>query len=98
MAHTYYAWSLNALTIAAADSYDTVIKNAYEKWRSGSNYIVLTLLEEAFKAGCSVIHGTTSTGAHIPEFFSKLKENGYSIILLLCSCPDKVRYEFAAIK
>jgi hypothetical protein len=93
MAHTYYAQSLSALVVSNAQSYDEVIKNAYTKWRGGSNYIVLNLLEEAFALGRSVIHGTTSTGGHIPVFFGKLKENGYQITLLLCSCEDEVRYD-----
>lgn len=93
MVHTYYAKSLSPLVISSTDSYDHVIKNAYEKWRGGSNYIVLSLLEEAFTGGRSIIYGTTSTGAHIPNFLAKLKENGYQIVLLLCSCPDDVRYE-----
>ena len=93
MVHTYYAQSLSSLAISTADSYDQVIKNAYDKWRWGSNYIVLTLLEEAFAAGRSIIYGTTSTGAHIPDFFAKLKKNDYQIVLLLCSCPDDVRRE-----
>jgi hypothetical protein len=93
MVHTYYAQSLNPLVISETGNYDQVIKNAYEKWRPGSNWIVLSLLEEAFAAGHSIIYGTTSTGAHIPDFFAKLKENNYQIVLLLCSCPDEVRYE-----
>lgn len=93
MVHSYYARSLTPLVIASTDTYADVIKNAYEKWRAGSNYIVLTLLEEAFAAGRSIIYGTTSTGAHIPNFFAKLKENDYQIILLLCSCPDDVRFK-----
>jgi hypothetical protein len=43
--------------------------------------------------GHSIIYGTTSTGAHIPEFFAKLKEYGYQIILLLCSFSDSLRKE-----
>lgn len=93
MVHTYYARSLSPLAISATDNYDQVIKNAYEKWRAGSNYIVLSLLEEAFAAGRSIVYGTTSTGVHIPAFFAKLKENDYQIVLLLCSCPDAIRYE-----
>lgn len=91
MVHTYYARSLNPLVISQADSYDQVIRNAYDKWRAGSNYIVLSLFEEAIAAGRSVIYGTTSTGAHLPVFFTKLKEKGYQIVLLLCSCSDDVR-------
>lgn len=93
MVHTYYARSLTPLVIATTGSYDQVIKNAYEKWRAGSNYIVLTLLEEAFAGGRGIIYGTTSTGAHVPDFFTKLKENDYQIVLLLCSCPDNMRYQ-----
>jgi hypothetical protein len=93
MVHTYYATSLNPLSIATIGNYDEIIKNAYEKWRGGSNYICLTLLEESFALGRSVIHGTTSTGSHVPDFFAKLKENHYEIILLLCACPDEVRFE-----
>lgn len=93
MVHTYYAKSLSPLVISATNSYDEAIKNAYEKWRGGSNYIVLSLLEEAFDLGRSITYGTTSTGGHIPNFFATLKKNNYEIILLLCSCPDAVRYE-----
>ena len=93
MVHTYYAQSLSSLVISQAKDYNEVIKNAYDKWRAGSNYIVLTLLEEAVAAGRSIIYGTTSTGAHIPNFFAKLKENDYQIILLLCSCSDDLRHK-----
>jgi len=92
MVHSY-AQSLTPLVIASTKDYANVIKNAYEKWRAGSNYIVLTLLEEAFLAGRSIVYGTTSTGVHISDFFTKLKENDYQIVLLLCSCPDEVRFE-----
>lgn len=93
MVHTYYAKSLTPLAISEAKDYSEVIKNAYEKWRAGSNYIVLTLFEEAVDLGRSIIYGTTLTGGHIPNFFAKLKERDYKIVLLLCSCPDHVRKE-----
>lgn len=93
MVHTYYARSLNPLIIATTNNYDEVIEEAYNKWRSGSQYIVLSLLEESYANGRSITYGTTSTGVHIPNFFAKLKENNYKIILLLCSCPDDVRYQ-----
>lgn len=93
MVHTYYAKSLNPFVVSSTESYDQVIQNAYNKWRAGSNYIVLTLFEEAVALGRSVIYGTTSTGGHTPSFLAKLKENGYQIALLLCSCPDDVRRE-----
>lgn len=93
MAHTYYAQSLTPFVVSQTGDYNQVIKNAYDKWRAGSNFIVLTLFEEAIAAGRSIIYGTTSTGSHIPNFFAKLKENGYQVVLLLCSCPDNLRRE-----
>lgn len=93
MVHTYHAKALNHLLISGTNNYDEVIKNAYEKWRGGSNYIMLTLLEEAFKKGRSIIHGTTSTGKQIPDLFAKIKQNKYEIILVLCSCSNTLRYE-----
>lgn len=93
MVHTYYARSLCPLVISEINSYDEVIKKAYEKWRGGSNYIVLTLLEEALAEHRSIAYGTTSTGAHTPQFLAKLKENNYQVVLLLCSCSDSTRYE-----
>lgn len=93
MVHTYYAQSLNPLLISQVKDYDDVIRNAYDKWRQGSIYIALTLFEEAIAARKSVIYGTTSTGAHLPNFFAKLKESDYQIVLLLCSCPDDLRKE-----
>lgn len=93
MVHTYYAESLSPLTISQAPNFETVIQNAYNRWRAASNYIVLTLFEEAVGAGQSVVYGTTSTGAHIPHFLAKLKENGYRVVLLLCSCSDNLRYK-----
>lgn len=93
MVHTYHAKSLNNLVISTTNNYDQVIKNAYEKWRAASNFITVTLLEEAFDAGRNVVHGTTSTGSHLADFYTALKQQDYEIILLLCSCPDEVRYE-----
>ena len=93
MVHTYYAQSLNPLMIAKGPNYSKLLENAYEKWKAASNYIVLTLLEDSFALGYSVIYGTTSTGQHIPDFFARLKENNYQIVLLLCSCPDEMRRE-----
>lgn len=91
MAHTYHAQSLNSKKCAENADYQMVQMNAYNTWRPASNYITIKLLEEAFLQHSSVIHGTTSTGGHIPTFFKKLKEAGYTITLLLCSCEDEVR-------
>lgn len=93
MAHTYYARSLSPLVISQSMDYSSVLQAAYDQWRSGSNYIILTLFEEAVAAGRSIIYGTTSTGSHVSDFYKRLKEDGYQIVLLLCSCPDSVRKE-----
>lgn len=93
MVHTYHAQSLTHLVISETPDYYQVIKNAYEKWRAGSNYIVLNLFEAAAEEGYSIIHGTNLTGTHIPEFLAKLKEHDYQIVLLLCSCPNDLRKE-----
>lgn len=93
MVHTYYALGLSPLALSEVGDYGLLIRNAYNKWRGGSNYIVLSLLEEAFGLGRSIIYGTTSTGGHMESFLSKVKENGYEVILLLCFAPDEVRYD-----
>jgi hypothetical protein len=91
MSHTYYASSLSAFVNAQNQNYLDTIKNGYDKWRAASNYITLTLLEEALSKKMDIVYGTTSTGPHVPEFFSKLKEANYEIVLLLCSCEDSLR-------
>lgn len=93
MVHTYYSRSLNPLEISKVGDYQAVLKHAYDKWRGASNYIVLTLLEKGFDDRRSIVYGTTSTGGHMPQFFPKLKEAGYRLVLLLCSCEDALRKE-----
>lgn len=93
MVHTYYDQSLNFYIIGESKNYENVIKTAYEKWQGASNYIALTLLEEALQERRDIIFGTTSTGSHIGPFFSELKKAGYRIELLLCSCFDDLREE-----
>ena len=92
MAHTYYSQSLSALQLGSYSHYATAVKNAYEKWRGASNYISLTLLEEAFAERRHIAHGTTLTGEHVSKFLSTVKDAGYDITLLLCSCEDDFRY------
>lgn len=89
MAHTYYAQSLNAKKCAEEKNYSIVQKRAYEKWRAASNYIAVSLLEEALTQKSCIVHGTTLTGGHVASFFQALKEHDYSIILLLCSCEEE---------
>lgn len=91
MVHTYYSQSLSAFAIADFQNYLLATKAAYEKWRGASNYIALTLLEEAFAQRRDIAHGTTCTGEHIPSFLSKVQDAGYEIVLLLCSCEDAFR-------
>lgn len=91
MVNTYYAQSLNALRAGITANYLDVQKAAYEKWRGASNYISLTLLEEAFAKRDNIVYGTTSTGGHIGQFMERLRSAGYHTTLLLCSCEDDVR-------
>lgn len=91
MPHTYYSRSLCAFELAKFETYSLAVKAAYEKWRGASNYITLTLMEEAFAQQKSIAHGTTSTGDHIATFFPKLKEEGYEVVLLLCFADDDFR-------
>ncbi len=91
MGHAYYARSLTPLKISESPDYLQVVKAAYDKWRWGADYITQTLMEEAIGLRRSVIFGTTSTKPYIAEYFARLKECGYQIILLLCSAPDEFR-------
>ncbi len=93
MVHTYYAQSLSAKATANYSDYLLARKAAYEKWRGASNYIALSLLEEAFAQQRNIAYGTTSTGDHTGIFLQKAKEAGYHIVLLLCSCEDAVRVQ-----
>lgn len=90
MVHTYYSQSLSALSISQYKTHLDAVTQAYEKWRSASNFITYTLLEEAFNAHQNIAHGTTSTKRDLPSFFSKVKDSGYEIILLLCSANEAV--------
>ncbi len=91
MSHTYHCRSLNAFESAQEIDFSLVTKKAYEKWRGASNYITLCLLEEAFGLRYNIVHGTTSTGEHIPAFFKRVKEKKYDIVLLICSCENSLR-------
>ena len=93
MVHTYISRSLSPLAAAEAENYMTLIRDAYNKWRFGSTYICATLLEEAFSNRYDVAHGTTLTGEVVPRLLKTIKEAGYEISLLLCSCEDEFRVE-----
>lgn len=92
MAHTY-GQSLSAFFTSQYPDYNLAVKAAYNKWREASTYIALTLLEEALTQKSNIAFGTTSTADYVPNFFLKLKDHGYDIVLLLCSCEDKFREE-----
>jgi len=66
-------------------------KAAYKKWRDASNFITNTLLNKAFEQGYNIAHGTTGTGASVGDFYKKLKQDGYTISLILCSSPEDAR-------
>jgi hypothetical protein len=91
MLNTYVSRSLANIRLAEFEHYTDAQKAAYEKWRGASNWIALTLLEEAFAQKKDIAYGTTSTGGHMAEFFPKVKQAGYEIVLLLCYAPDDVR-------
>jgi len=91
MVHTYYNRSLCAKVLAESTHYIEAAQRAYEKWRGSSNYIAVTLLEQAFAQRRDIAHGTTLTGDHVPAFLSKVREAGYEIVLLLCSSEDSFR-------
>lgn len=93
MVHTYISRSLSPLRSSETSDYGTVIKNGYEKWRAGSNYICATLLEEAFSNRYDVAHGTTMTGEVVPRLLKTIKDAGYEITLLLCCAEDEFRYK-----
>jgi hypothetical protein len=91
MSHTYYSQSLSSLVIGDYENYAMAVKSAYEKWRGASNFIAFTLLEESFLHKKNIAHGTTSTAEHTSKFLAKVKDAGYDVVLLLCSCEDAFR-------
>ncbi len=93
MVHTYYSRSLSVGQLPNYPNYLAARKAAYEKWRGASNYITLTLLEEAFEERRDIAHGTTSTGGHISSFLSRVKEAAYEVSLLLCYADEQLRKE-----
>lgn len=91
MINTYYQ-SLDNYKISKAESYSSIQKEAYNKWRDASNYITNTLLNEAFEKGYSIAHGITSDKVKvITPLYEKLKQKKYKIILLLCASTNENR-------
>lgn len=69
----------------------SVRKDAYDYWRSASNYITNTLINEAVEQRCDLAHGTTLTGGASPKLLKGLKDRGYEIQLLLAFAPQKFK-------
>ncbi len=63
-------------------------QEAYTYWRDASNYITNTLLKEAYRGYSDIAHGTTFTGAAVPEFLQNLQEAGYTTTILLSFAPE----------
>ena len=85
-----YRQSLTNNEIRKSDSYKNLLKKAYEEWRSASNYIACTILNEAYAKAYNIAHGTTSTATQISGLYDRLKEKKYKIVLFLCASPDEI--------
>ena len=92
MVNTYISY-LSAYNIAKKRPYSNLLKEAYQKWRGGSNYISGTLFNKATRGFFNVAHGSTSTSAHIEGLYKRLKKRGYKIILLLCGADKRTRLD-----
>lgn len=79
-----YLQDLTCLKISKLKSYSDLLFNAYNKWRSASNYISNSILNLAFEGGYNIAHGTTSTSSQVWRLYEGLKNKGYKIKLLLC--------------
>lgn len=90
MINTYVA-SCNNYAISQAPSFQKLLAKTYNKWRSASNYIACTILNEAFEKSYNIAHGTTSTAKQIIGLYENLKKRKYKIILLLCGTTDQNR-------
>ncbi len=67
------------------------LKEAYAKWRDASDYIVNKILNEAYDKNFAIAYVTTSSIKGIDQFFGKLKNRNYKIILLLCGSSEENR-------
>jgi hypothetical protein len=96
MLHTYRQ-STRVYERSKMDSWETVLRSAYQKWRSASNYIANTFLNRAMDGGYNIAHGTTATSPYIGDFYNGLKQAGYKIYLQLYfskkeTCCQAVNY------
>lgn len=68
------------------------LRDAYTKWRPGSNGANHLILANLIREGYAFYFGTTSTSPATKIFFQFLKEQKYEIRLIHVSAPDSVRW------
>jgi len=73
-------------------------KNAYNKWRPGSNAATHLILANLIKDRFAFYFGTTSSSPFTYKFYEFLKNQGYRIKVLHVSSPDSVRWESKKIR
>lgn len=78
--------------IATGGDTMSVRKDAYTKWRPGSNAATHLILGNLIREKCAFYFGTTSSGPATGKFFEFLKLQGYKIRLIHVSAPDDVRW------
>lgn len=93
MVNTYISKSLNLYTISLYENFRDAQKDAYDKWRNGSNFISNTLLNAAALGRYNIAHGTTMTGSKVDLLLSRIKKLGYKIVLVLCGASDSLRHK-----
>ncbi len=69
------------------------MKDAYDKWRPGSNASNQLNLAHLILNECAFYFGTTSTSPQTYKFFEFLKQRGYQIRIIHLSAPNNVRWE-----
>lgn len=87
-----YLLDMSLYNISKNPSFSALLEKNYTKWRGASNYISNRLLNESVEKGYAIAHGTTSTAKIMNGFYDKLKQNGYTITLLLCASSDDNRF------
>jgi hypothetical protein len=90
MINTYLS-SLNNYATSKAESFTSLLKECYTKWRAASNYIALKILNQAYDQGYNIAHGTTSTAKEVAGLYGRLKQKNYRIVILLCGSTDDNR-------
>ncbi len=81
------------IDIAASNGSIQARREAYDKWRPGSNAAAHLVLANLIREQYAFYFGTTSTSPHTCQWFHFLKKQGYKIRLLHISAPDDVRWK-----